>query len=180
MHVHFFSGVIPGYDGSSMSGDNYSNFLPVVLLSCHWINSAKAQRRSSNSVIRLHRMHRQQRCGLLLPMFRGLHVCLLVTSMSWTDWDDVLVVNSGGPKKPCIRWRPGSLWGRGSYGAVSPLKCISLDKQQTPQQHGAADLSTGRVHHGKKVASKWTHYHGGDKFGVVRPFINILWPLVII
>jgi len=29
-------------------------------------------------------------------------------------------------------------------------------KQQTPQQHGAADLSAWTAHHGKSAASEWT------------------------
>ena len=42
-------------------------------------------------------------------------------------------------------------------GVVPPLKCIILRKQQTPQQHGAADLSTGAARHGESSASELTH-----------------------
>ena len=68
---------------------------------------------------------------------------------------------------PCFRWRPGSprpgegpFWG----GVVPQLKCIRLCKQQTPQMHGAADLSAGAAHHGDSAGSEWTRPDqcGGD------------------
>jgi len=42
-----------------------------------------------------------------------------------------------------------------------PLKCITLCKQQTLQQHGAVDLFTGTVCHSESMALDWTHpLHG--------------------
>jgi len=61
------------------------------------------------------------------------------------------------------------------WGVVSPLKCIRLCKQQTAQQHGAADLSAGAVRHGESAVLAWTRPMGA---GAMRPFVNVLWPLV--
>ena len=40
-------------------------------------------------------------------------------------------------------------------GVVPPLKYIRPYKQQTAQQHGAADLSAGAARHGESEASEW-------------------------
>ena len=47
------------------------------------------------------------RCGLLLSMFRGLCVCLFVTTVKsdrigWTGWRAVWVADSGRTKEPCV------------------------------------------------------------------------------
>jgi len=52
-------------------------------------------------------------------------------------------VDSGGPGNHIIGAGRGSPRGIGNFGGCSPLKCIRLCKQQTPQRHGTADLSTG-------------------------------------
>jgi len=40
----------------------------------------------------------------------------------------------------------------------SPSKCLRLHKQRTPQQHGAADMSTGdSISRRKCAALEWTH-----------------------
>ena len=65
-------------------------------------------------------------------------------------------------------------------GVVPPLKCIILRKQQTPQQHGAADLSTGAARHGESSASEWTHppqgvtSAGGGRYGLSLKFFDHL------
>ena len=62
------------------------------------------------------------------------------------------------------------------FGGCSPLKCIILRKQQTPQQHEAADLSTGAARHGESSASEWTHPPQGvtSAGGAIRAFVKIL------
>jgi len=53
-------------------------------------------------------------------------------------------VDSGGPGNHIIGAGRGSPPGElAILGVVPPLKCIRLCKQQTPQRHGTADLSTG-------------------------------------
>jgi len=63
------------------------------------------------------------RCSVVyLSVCLSVCVCLLDTGMSelfknsWTDWDTVWVVDSGGPKEARIRWGPVSLRGRGNFG----------------------------------------------------------------
>jgi len=103
-------------------------------------------------IIRPQRMHRLSVSVCLclsVCLSACLSVCLSVCrSQQWalqkrikTDQDAVWVVESGGSKEPCIRRGHGSPRGRGQFGGgvVSLLKCIRLCKQQTPQQHGAAE-----------------------------------------
>jgi len=80
---------------------------------------------------RLHCMHKVQRCSLLLPMFHGLRGVSLsveynheLCEKARTDWDDVLDVDSGGPKESCMRWRPDHAMG--NFG--QPLRRVLLSK----------------------------------------------------
>ena len=107
-------------------------------------------------------MHRVQRCGLLLLLFRGLRV-----SVRWILPSAVLKrmnrsrhrlgCGLGWPKEPCIKWDPASPNRRGNFGGYPPLKYIRLCKQQTLQQVG------------ESVASEWTRgclpRGRGDKCG---------------
>jgi len=56
---------------------------------------------------------------------------------------------------------PDPSTGRGNLflgGLFSPSKCLRLHKQRTPQQHGAADMSTGdSISRRKCAALEWTH-----------------------
>jgi len=76
-------------------------------------------------------MHALHRCSILLQMSHvAWSVCLCVSHTGvlckngWTDRDAVWATDSGGPKQPCIRWRPRSAMGRGEFGAVRPMKSI--------------------------------------------------------
>ena len=98
-----------------------------------------------------------------------------------TDRDATWSVDSGGPQKPGIRWGPRSSPVKGQFGSFPlPLKCIRLCKQQRPQQHGAANFLAGTSRHGESEASEWTHPpQGVTSAGAMRPFVKILWPLVM-
>jgi len=61
-------------------------------------------------------MHKVQRCGLLLPMFRGL--LDMTIGCAKTTW----VVDSGGLKEPCTRWGPNSSTGMVSGGGALPCE----------------------------------------------------------
>jgi len=118
-------------------------------------------------------MHRVQRCGLLLLLFRSLCV-----SVRWILPSAVLkrmnrsrhrlVCGLGWPKEPCIKWDPASPNRRGNFGGYPPLKYIRLCKQQTLQQVG------------ESVASEWTRGGGVTSAGTMWSFVIILWPLVCI
>ena len=62
-------------------------------------------------------------------------------------------------------------------GVVPPLKYIRPYKQQTAQQHGAADLSARAARHGESEASEWADSPRG--VGAMRRFVKILCPLVL-
>ena len=68
-----------------------------------------------------------KRCGLLLPMFRALRLCICLSvghnrephkTDSGAFWD----MDSGEPPKPCIRWGPGSPRARGTLRNL-PVHC---------------------------------------------------------
>ena len=50
-------------------------------------------------------------------------------------------------------------------GVVPPLKYIRSYKQQTAQQHGAADLSAGAARHGESEAQNGLTRRVGDRCG---------------
>jgi len=64
----------------------------------------------------------------------------------WTDLDVVWDVDSGGPKRPCIRWRPGSPLGRSNFedvpcGSSVQIAAATLSGnsfRQTVQTHRAS------------------------------------------
>ena len=91
-------------------------------------------------------------------------VCLLFTSVSTTKTAEPIEMSFGlwtrvGPRNDVLGEAriPLPSLGRDNFGVVSSLKCIRLYKHQTPQHHGAADLSAGAARHGESAASEWTH-----------------------
>jgi len=114
-------------------------------------------------------MHGQQRCSLLLQMFRGLCVCLLVTTVRPTETAEPIEMPFGlwnrvGPRNHVLGG-PGSPQGQWQFRG---LKYIILCTQQTQQQHGAADLSAG------DSSFFEARLQNGATRGTMRPFVRIL------
>jgi len=107
-------------------------------------------------------MHGVQRCGLLLPMFRGLCVCLLDTTMIHTKTAEPIEMLFGlwtrmGPRNYVLGWARIPPPEEGAIlRVVPPLKYIGVSNQETPQQHGAADMSAEDSDRGESAASEWT------------------------
>ena len=121
----------------------------------------------------------EQRCGLLLQLQRALsagHNSQLYKN-GWTNRDAVWVVDSGGPKEPCIRWQPRSPRGRGNLERLFPIEmhldCVSSKRYST----GLQPCPQGQR---RKRCFKTDSPPRVTRTGAMWPFIKILWPLVLI
>jgi len=125
-----------------------------------------------------------QRCGLL----RQLSVCLSVEhncEPTKTDGPIEMLFGYGTQVYPGNRLLSGGggpdPQGKGNFEGCSRMKCIRLHKQQIPQQHGAADLSAGDRSSRRKRGFRMDSPAAGlTSAGAMRPFVEILWPLIVI
>ena len=118
---------------------------------------------------------------------RGPSVCLSVCHNQelcwngWTDRDAAWVVDSGGPREPCVRWGPDPPRERGILGkeVVPSLKCIRLCKQQmTAAARGCKLVRRGGAPRRKRGFRMDSPFAWVTSAGAMRPFVKILWLLV--
>jgi len=91
-------------------------------------------------------------------------------------------VDSGGPRNPSpLGDSSPDPSGEGTVlGVVPPLKSVRLCKQQTRQQHGAADLSAGDSVSQRKCSFRMNLPGTGvTSAGAMRHFIQIQIPVVV-
>ena len=78
-------------------------------------------------------MHEVQRCDLLLRVQRGMRVCECVCLSAGNNREPYeqrlnrsrcrLGLDSGGPKEPYTRGKPGSFQGKAIFVGCPPLRC---------------------------------------------------------
>jgi len=91
-------------------------------------------------------MHGVQRCGILIPMFHGLCVCLSVVHNHesyknwWTNYDAVWFVKLGGPTGPCFSAGPGASSGERASQLIDKYKeCPAWTNAQSYLLGGSSD-----------------------------------------
>jgi len=127
----------------------------------------------------------------------GRSVCRFVCYTSelckngWTDQDAVSVEDSGGPRKPCIRWGPdphgkGQFWGErgvpfGLWTRVGRRKheftCIRQVAPMCP--HGkehCPPMSSDDM--GGHIGSTWRIRLNRPSAVAMQSYVKVLWPLV--
>ena len=83
------------------------------------------------------------------------------------------------PRNHMLSGGPGFLRGNWQFwGSCPPMKCIGLCKQQTPRQHGAADLSVGDSESRRmRSFKKWTRLKIWHQMASnLLIFLRINWP----
>jgi len=106
----------------------------------------------------------------------------------WTDRDAILVVDSGGPKEPCIRCGPDLHIWRGNFdGEKAPAQNMPgyvrrsiYSKWLSRGQHRYSADAYWRALDGVHIGATWRIQLNWRYAAVMQPYVKSLWPLVMV